>query len=217
MRFYSYFIGCQGKEKKGHLWVLLLYCFILLLPLFFFFFSPVSLVYSPWACGSWCCLCADLSGMTFGNACISSHCKYLFAICPAANSALPLLSEVSHIHPLISVISYWPSPISPVPLPCWLLFLFHPCLSGIMGPGSTPSLLYITLFFSSWKEELYSDPWTSLQDAFNGWPGCQVFESDVGGMFLASLNKYQKAGICSKCSGSWLAEVAAACPQELWN
>jgi len=68
-----------------------------------------------------------------------------------------------------------------------------------MGPGSLPSFLSIKLIFSSWEEELYSDPWTSLGDVFNGYPGCQIFESDVGGMFLASLSKYQKAGICSKC------------------
>lgn len=46
MRFYSYFVGFQGEEKKGHLGILLLYCFILLLPfLFFFFLSSFSCLF----------------------------------------------------------------------------------------------------------------------------------------------------------------------------
>lgn len=44
-----------------------------------------------------------------------------------------------------------------------------------------------------------------------------MFESDVGGMFLASLNKYLKSGICSKCTGSQLVRAAAGCLQELWK
>lgn len=38
-----------------------------------------------------------------------------------------------------------------------------------------------------------------------------MFESDIGEMFLASLNKYLKAGICIKCTGSQLVWAAAAC------
>ena len=40
MGFYLKFMGFLGKKKKGHLGVLLLYCFILLLTFFYFqFFS----------------------------------------------------------------------------------------------------------------------------------------------------------------------------------
>lgn len=44
-----------------------------------------------------------------------------------------------------------------------------------------------------------------------------MFESDVGGMFLASLSKYLKSEICSKCAGSQLVWTAAGCLQELWK
>lgn len=76
----------------------------------------------------------------------------LFVTCQAANTALHVLSEEEY--PLISVICYWPSPIGPVPSPCWFLLPLYTCLSGFWTcepapwePGA-PSAIYTSYYFS---------------------------------------------------------------------
>lgn len=118
----------------------------------YFAFFPVCLIYSLWAYGSWCCPCPEWSGMTFGNWLHHFHFRSLFVTCQAANTALQVLSEEEYL--LISVICYWPSPIGPVPSPCWLLLLLYSCLSGFWTCKPAPWKLgalpasYTSYYFS---------------------------------------------------------------------
>lgn len=143
--------------------------------------------------------------------CISACYRFLFVTHSVANPALQVLSEE---YPLTSVICYCPSPISPVPSPFWLLlslspfWIYEPVLWELGTPPPASCTSYY--FFASWQEELCSDTAVPQCDAFNGWLGCQIFESNVRRMFLASLNKYQETGVGSKCWDSRLPGEAAA-------
>lgn len=62
----------KGEERTSRAFVVLLiyfgFAFFVLFCFFFIFvFVPVSLIYSLGACGSWCCICTDLSDVTFGH------------------------------------------------------------------------------------------------------------------------------------------------------